>query len=113
MEIKNNRGATLSEPSLEILNDRLQALHRDVSDVKAALTSLTDAITKLALIEERQSATNTALGRAFTAVEKLEDRIAILEREYPLSKRNGVWIERFIIAVVTGAAALIWERFKS
>ena len=103
----------MSEVNIQILNDRLQALHKDVSDVKTALNTLTDAITKLALIEERQSTTNTALGRAFTALEKLEDRIAILERENPINKRNSMWIERVIIAAMAGAAALIWERFKS
>ena len=54
-----------------LLAAKLGALHEDVSEIKAALTKLSDAITKLALVEERQTQSAAALERAFTAIEKI------------------------------------------
>lgn len=54
---------------------RLETLHRDVSEIKSALNELTRAITKLALIEERQTQAAQSLDRAFAALERLEARI--------------------------------------
>jgi len=102
----------MPEPSLEVLNDRLLSLHKDVSEVKKVLESVNVALTTLARIEERQSATNNAMNRAFLAIERAESRLSALERESPVNRRNGVWMERGIIAIVTGAAVFLWEQIK-
>ena len=94
---------------VSVLSARLQSLHQDVGEIKSALGSLTKAITKLALIEERQVVTNNALERAFVALEKVEHRINALEKDAPLTKRNNIWMDRVVTAIIVGLAAALLE----
>lgn len=100
------------DQDFSVLAARLQSLHKDVGDIKSALSSLTEAITKLALIEERQTVTNNALERAFVALEKLEIRINTLEKEAPLHNRSNIWIDRIIMLIVGGFMVAAWETIK-
>ena len=69
-----------------VLAVKLDMLHSDVVDMKTALGELSKAITKLALVEERQSQTAEALERAFKSIGKIEDRLSALEQAAPKSK---------------------------
>jgi hypothetical protein len=82
--------------SLSLTIARIESLHSDVGEIKTALKDLTQAITKLALIEERQAQASLALERAFTAMSKLEDRIQVLERAEPAHSRTSEWVDRAI-----------------
>lgn len=75
-----------------IQNLRMEALHNDVSEIKAALRDLTNAITKLALIEERQTQAAASLDRAFAALERMERRIARLEEAAPINGQASRWV---------------------
>lgn len=94
------------------LTSKLFSLHEDVSEIKGALRDLTSAITKLALIEERQTVTNAALERAFVAISRVEDRLAELERMTPINNQSRIWVERFILALAGAALAFIWDQIK-
>ena len=94
------------------LTSKLFSLHEDVSEIKGALRDLTSAITKLALIEERQTVTNAALERAFVAISRVEDRLAELERMTPINNQSRLWVERFILALAGAALAFIWDQIK-
>lgn len=100
------------DQDVSVLAARLQSLHKDVGEIKSALGSLTEAITKLALIEERQTVTNNALERAFVALEKLEHRINTLEKEAPLNNKSNVWVDRIIMLIVGGFLVAAWEAIK-
>lgn len=75
-------------------------LHSDVVDVKTALNELSKAITKLALVEERQAQTAEAMERAFKAIGKIEDRLTTLEQSAPKSKETSIWMDRFILGII-------------
>jgi hypothetical protein len=94
------------------LAGKLISLHDDVSEIKGALKDLTFAITKLALIEERQTVTNTSLERAFMAIQRVEDRLFELERLQPIANQSRVWVERFVIALAGAALFFVWEVVK-
>jgi len=81
-----------------VLNLQLKTLHEDVSEMKSVLKDLATAITKLALIEERQANAAAALERAFGALERVEARVAALEKDVPANKRVNVWVDRAIWA---------------
>jgi hypothetical protein len=66
-----------------VLAAQLKTLHADVSEIKGALGKLTEAITKLALIEDRQIRSTEALERAFGSITKLSDRVAAVEQLLP------------------------------
>jgi hypothetical protein len=91
---------------------KLISLHEDVTEIKGALRDLTSAITKLALIEERQSVTNAALERAFGAISRVEDRLTELERLAPMNNQSRVWVERFVLALAGAALVFIWDQMK-
>lgn len=97
---------------LNELANKLLSLHEDVSEIKGALKDLTSAITKLALIEERQTVTNASLERAFVAISRVEDRLTELERLTPLNNQARIWVERFVIAIVSAALVYLWDQVK-
>jgi ribosomal 50S subunit-associated protein YjgA (DUF615 family) len=97
---------------LNELASKLMSLHEDVFEIKGALKDLTSAITKLALIEERQSVTNAALERAFVAISRVEDRLSELERIQPMNNQSRIWVERFVLAVAGAALMFIWDSLK-
>lgn len=84
----------LEGPVAELLSMRLQTLHDDVGEMKAAMKDLAAAITKLALIEERQTNAAAALERAFIALERVEARLGALEAHVPSNKKVSVWLDR-------------------
>jgi hypothetical protein len=91
---------------------KLISLHEDVTEIKGALRDLTSAITKLALIEERQTVTNAALERAFGAISRVEDRLTEIERLAPINNQSRVWVERFVLALAGAALVFIWDQMK-
>jgi predicted nuclease with TOPRIM domain len=97
---------------LNELASKLMSLHEDVSEIKGALRDLTSAITKLALIEERQTVTNASLERAFGAISRVEDRLSELERLQPINNQSRLWVERFVLAVAGAALMFIWDQVK-
>lgn len=90
----------MSDPTQDptVLSIQLKTLHEDVSEMKSVLKDLATAITKLALIEERQANAAAALERAFGALERVETRVAALEKDVPANKRVSVWVDRAIWA---------------
>lgn len=88
------------------LDVKLRALHTDVSEIKGNLSALTEAITKLALIEERQATSNAAMERAFNSLSDLSSRVKSIELALPelriKSGQSSIWIDRLIWAMVSG-----------
>lgn len=97
----------MTEPShaadLAILNHRLEALHADLSDVKAAMRDVASALVKLTLLEERQAQSSEALQRAFGVLERVEGRLATLEAAQPI----GSLVHKWVIGAAGGAATLL------
>jgi len=94
------------------LTTKLHTLHADVSEVKSVLKDLTSAITKLALIEERQGVTNAALERAFVALNRVEMRLTELEKLVPMNSQARIWVERFVVALCGAMLLFVWEQVK-
>lgn len=65
-QMLNRRG---TDPTIELISHK-------VTKMETALDKLTDAITRLAVIEERQSSDRAALERAFAAIQKSDERCA-------------------------------------
>ena len=90
-----------------VLTVKIDMLHSDVVDMKIAVNELSKAITKLALVEERQAQTADAMERAFKAIGKIEDRLSALELAAPKTKETNAWVDRFILALVMALAGFI------
>lgn len=90
-----------------VLAAKIEMLHSDIVDMKEAIAKLSNAITKLAIVEERQAQTAEALERAFKLIGKLEDRMSELEKVQPKQKETSAWVDRFILWTVMGVLGFI------
>ncbi len=101
-----------------ILAVKLESLHNDVGEVKIALNKLSDAITKLALVEQQQTQITAALERAFKAISKLEEgvskdiedidgRLTQVEMAQPQHTEVAKWVDRGLVALAGAGAAML------
>lgn len=95
-----------------VLTVKIDMLHSDVVDMKIAVNELSKAITKLALVEERQAQTADAMERAFKAIGKIEDRLSALELAAPKTKETNAWVDRFILALVMAVAGFVGTKLE-
>lgn len=95
----------------EVLAVRLEALHADVGEVKTALNKLSEAITKLALVEQSQAQTAETLERAFRMITRIEDRLTTLEQAQPKNDMTSLWVDRGLTALVGFALAVLAAKF--
>ena len=79
---KLNRRA--SDGAVNVLAERIDGLCTDMSELKHGIAKMADALTKLAIVEERQTQTILAQERAFKALERVEER----QRQYELQCRD-------------------------
>jgi len=104
--------------SEDVFSVKLDALHKDVGEVKNALNKLSDAITKLALVEQQQGQIAAALERAFKAISNVEDalskdlnaldaRVTEVERAQPKHNSAALWVDRALVGLAGAGMALI------
>lgn len=95
--------------SVDVLTARMEDLRSDVGEIKDMLNRVSDAITKLALVEQQQNQIASSLERAFRALGKLEDRVSKLETEHaqsvPAQTETAKWVDRGL-AALAGAGFL-------
>ena len=117
------------DKNVQVLATKIEGLAQDMSEMKHGITKMADALTKLAIVEERQTQTILAQERAFKALERVEERqrthelvckdqdkevrqliadsnerlsgrVAELEKAEPMQEQTGKWV----MAAVWGAA---------
>ena len=59
---------------IDVLAERVEGLCADMTEMKHGIAKMADALTKLAIVEERQTQTILAQERAFKALERVEER---------------------------------------
>lgn len=95
---------------VEVIASKLENLHNDVSNMKDVLRELATAVTKLAVIEERQQQATQALERAFKVLEKVETRLDNIERSQPMQQQSTDWVNRGMWAGVCVLALFIIKK---
>ena len=130
IEQKPNRRA--GDGAVNVLAEHIDGLCVDMNEMKHGIVKMADALTKLAIVEERQTQTILAQERAFKALERVEERqrtyelvckdqdkevrqliadsnerlatrVGELEKAEPMQKQTGKWV----MAAVWGAAGLL------
>ena len=107
-----------SDVSMQLVIDQLSKIHEDVGelrdDTKTSMKEMANAVTKLVLIEERQTQMNEAyrsftnqLDKAETRVDTLESRIDLLEKEQPMTKQVVSWIVYAVGAIVAASVTFV------
>ena len=129
-EQTTNRRA--EDEKMQVLTTKIEGLSQDMNEMKHGIAKMADALTKLAIVEERQTQTILAQERAFKALERVEERqrthelvckdqdkevrqliadsnerlstrVAELEKAEPMQEQTGKWV----MAAVWGAAGLL------
>ena len=102
----------MPESDINVVITRLGILSDDIGELKEALRQIASAVTRLALVEERQMQTNEALSRAFKQIDKLdlkltgiEQRLGTLERMQPLQQQTNGWVMTSVW-IAAGAAVM-------
>ena len=72
------------DKNMQVLATKIEGLAQDMSEMKHGIAKMADALTKLAIVEERQTQTILAQERAFKALERIEER----QRLYELQCRD-------------------------
>ncbi len=94
------------ETDLAVAIAKIESISGDMAEIKQTMRELAVAVSKLAVIEERQASTNDAITRAFKDINKLSDRIVVLEQNQPIQKQSSDLVQaaiKYIMAAVLGA----------
>lgn len=79
----------------------------DLAEIRRSLKALEEAFTRLVLFEERQQTQKEAIGRAFSVLERLEARVAALEKAAPVQQRTTDMVDRVVWLVLAAAAGAV------
>ena len=85
---------------IDVLAERVEGLCIDIGEMKIGISKMADALTKLAIVEERQTQTILAQERAFKALERVEER----QRQHELQCRDQEKEVRQLIAEIGRAS---------
>lgn len=94
------------ETDLAVAIAKIEAISGDMSEIKQSMKELANAVSRLAVVEERQTATNDAIGRAFKDIETISGRVKVLEQAQPLQKQSSDLVQtavKYIVVAVLGA----------
>jgi len=91
------------ETEIVLLTHKVESLHEDMGEMKIVMRDVANALTKLALIDERQANMLEAQERIFNLIERLDNRVDDLEKEDGKQSLATGWV----YAAVWGAAGLL------
>jgi hypothetical protein len=91
------------ETEIVLLTHKVESLHEDMGEMKVVMRDVANALTKLALIDERQANMLEAQERIFNLIERLDNRVDDLEKEDGKQSLATGWV----YAAVWGSAGLL------
>ena len=107
----------MPDSDINVVITRLGLLSDDVGELKETLRQIASAVTRLALVEERQSQTNEALSRAFKQIDKveikltsIEHRLVALERMQPQQQQTSAWVTTMLWATAGAAVMFVAKK---
>ena len=117
----NFENTNMDDTTVKIVADRLQSLHQDVNELKdsmrESMKEMSSAVTKLVLLEERNTQTVRLIERAMKELDdqkvehnKLVDKVNNLAEQAPLNRQTNRMIDALIYAVVGGVLMFIGKQ---
>ena len=91
------------ETDMALLTHKVESLHSDMNEMKLVMRDVASALTKLALIDERQSKMLETQERIFKLLDSLDNRVDVLEKSEGKQNQAATWV----FAAVWGAAGLL------
>ena len=117
----NFENTNMDDTTVKIVADRLQSLHQDVNELKdsmrESMKEMSSAVTKLVLLEERNTQTVRLIERAMKELDdqkaehnKLVDKVNNLAEQATLNRQTNRMIDALIYAVVGGVLMFIGKQ---
>lgn len=110
----NESSSMPPDTDLAVAIAKIESISGDMAEVKATMRELAAAVSKLAVIEERQTTTNGAIERAFKEIQSLVVRVSNLEQNQPIQQQSSAMIQaaaKYILVAVLGAVvAGFWPK---
>jgi phage gpG-like protein len=94
-----------SEANIAVLTNKVESLHEDMSEMKLVMRDIAAALTKLAIIDERQEKMSETQSRIFKLLDNHDGRIVALEKDDSHQKVAVDWVYKAVWAMV-GVAAM-------
>jgi hypothetical protein len=69
------------ETEIALLTNKVESLHEDMSEMKTVMRDIANALTRLAIIDERQEKMSETQGRIFRVLDNHAERINELEKD--------------------------------
>lgn len=99
-------GRRVQDPQLAVISQKLSAFEDGFDEMKSDMRKMAEAVTKLAIVEERQNTDRLAQERAFKAISGLSEdiktvvkRVEVLEVAAPAAKRTHEWVDKSLWAL--------------
>lgn len=89
------------------IREGLDEVRKGQDELRASMKQLADALTRLTLVEERQSSTSSAIERLAGSIEKQDERLRKLEISEPLQARSSEWTMNAVWAAAAAAVMFI------
>lgn len=88
---------------IERLTHHIQRIREDQHAMRTAIERMSEAVTRLALVEERQASASTATDRIAHTLEKLDERLRCLEVSDPMQTKAAEWVQSAVWAAAAAA----------
>lgn len=92
---------------IERITHHIQRIREDQHAMRAAIERMSEAVTRLALVEERQAAASTAIERLVQSLERLDGRLRRLEMAEPMEAKAAEWVQSAVWAAAAAAVMFI------
>lgn len=87
---------------IERLTHHIARIRDAQEHMKNDVSQIADALTRLALVEERQTYSSGAIDRLARSIESLDIRVKALEVQAPSNTRTAAWVDK-VLWVAAGA----------
>ena len=92
---------------IERITHHIKRIREDQHAMRAAIERMSEAVTRMALVEERQASASTAIERLVHALEKLDERLRKLEIAEPMQAQSSEWVRNAVWALAGLAVMFI------
>lgn len=92
---------------VERISHHIQRIREDQHAMRAAIERMSEAVTRLALVEERQAAASTAIDRIVQSIEKVDERLRRLEVADPMQTKAAEWVQSAVWAAASAAVVFV------
>lgn len=92
---------------VERLTHQMTRVREAVDRIDMTLAKMADALTRLALVEERQANTSNAITRLTDVIEKLDERLRRLEVAEPLQAKSSELVMNAVWALCAAAVMFV------